>query len=147
MAKQEQPRTKYQEAYNTEGPREIWCGIDHSSIEEAIVRAELNLGMRGREARAYWGTMRFTDYVVGWQLNDRKRYRLDYAHAFSEENEKAAKWAGTKRLKGSQGVHVNEENFDDPKDKGVSKVCHPTEASLQRADTYWSKWTRQYRQR
>ena len=148
MAKRDKPLTKYQQIYNQQGPREIWCGQRHFSIEEAIVHAETNLEMRGKPAEPYWGTMRFTNsVVVGWQVNDRKRYRLDYAHAFAEENQEAAKWAGTKQLKGSQGVHVNEENFVDPKRKDGSRICHPTEASLQWAETYWNKWTRQYRQR
>jgi len=148
QGKSEKPRTKYQEAYNSKGPREVWCRQQHFSIEEAIIHAEENLGMRGKPAEPYWGTMRFTDsVVVGWKVNDQKRYRLDYAHAFEEENEKAAKWVGTKQLKGSKGVHVNEENFDDAESKTGIRVCHPTEASLQWADTYWNKWTRQYRQR
>jgi hypothetical protein len=146
--KSEKAPSKYQLEYKTKAPREVWCGQVHSSIEEALVHADRNLGMRGKTAEPYWGTMRFTDsMVVGWQLNDKKRYRLDFAHEFAKENSAAASWSGTSQLKGSQGVHVNEENFDDPKHSGVSKVCHPTEASLQWADTYWSKWTRRYRQR
>jgi hypothetical protein len=146
--KPEKPPTKYQQVYNVPTSREVWCGQKHSSIEEAIIHAETNLGMRGHHAEPYWGTMRFTNsVVVGWQVSERKRYRLDYAHNFASENEKAAKWSGTKQLKGTRGVHVNEENFDDPKYKDGCKVCHPTEASLQWADTYWNKWTRQYRYR
>jgi hypothetical protein len=145
--KPEKPLTKYQES-KKQAPREVWCGLLHSSIEEAIVHAEKNLGMRGKHTEPYWGTMRFSDSVVaGWKANDRKRYRLDFTPGFEKENLEAAKWAGTPHLKGTKGVHVNEENFDDPQDPRVSKVCHPTEASLQWADTYWNKWTRQYRQR
>jgi hypothetical protein len=151
MPKDEKPEkqsSKYQETYNQRAPREVWCGQVHSSIEEAIVHAERNLGMRGKPAEPYWGTMRFSDsVVVGWKVNDRKRYRLDFAKDFAQENQAAAKWSGTSQLKGSKGVHVNEENFDDPQNRGVSKVCHPTEASLQWADTYWNKWTRQYKHR
>jgi hypothetical protein len=146
--KSEKPASTYQETYNKRTPREIWCGQVHSTIEEAIVHAERNLGMRGKSAQPYWGTTRFSDSVVaGWMVNDRKRYRLDFANDFEAENRAAAEWAGTNLLKGSKGVHVNEENFDDPQHPSVSKVCHPTEASLQWADTYWNKWTRQYRQR
>jgi hypothetical protein len=142
------PNTNYQQANTRQSPREVWCGHLHSSIEDAIVHAERNLGMRGQPAEPYWGTMRFTDsYVNGWQVNAKKRYRLDFAKNFTEENRKAAVWSGTPHLKGTQGVHVNQENFDDPLNPGVSKVCHPTEASLQWADTYWNKWTRKYRQR
>ena len=141
-------RTIYQETYNKQDPREIWCGQVHTTIEEAIVHAETNLGMHGKQAEPYWGTMRFTDSVVaGWKVNDRKRYRLDFTPSFEKENLEAAKWAGTTQLKGAKGVHVNEENFDNPKHPSISRVCHPTEASLQRADTYWNKWTRQYRRR
>jgi hypothetical protein len=145
--KPDKPLTKYQQTYNTKTPNEIWCGKIHSNIEEAIVHAERNLGMHGRQAEPYWGTTRFSEkVVVGWQIDGPKRYRLDFAHKFEEENLEAAKWSGTAQLKGSKGVHVNEENFAHPKDQGV-KICHPTEASLQWAETYWNKWTRQYRQR
>jgi hypothetical protein len=151
MPKAEKPEKKpttYQETYNQQGPREVWCGLVHTSIEDAIVHAERNLGMRGKPAERYEGTTRFNQFVVvGWKMNDRKRYRLDYAHNFAAENLEASKWSGTTVLKGSKGVHVNEENFDDPVNSAVSKVCHPTEASLQWAETYWNKWTRQIRQR
>ncbi len=151
MPKDEKPEKKptaHQELNSKPTPREVWCGHLHSSIEDAIVHAERNLGMRGQPTEPYWSTMRFTDsYVNGWQINPRKRYRLDFAKDFAEENRKAAVWSGTPHLKGTQGVHVNEENFDNPVNSGVSKVCHPTEASLQWADTYWNKWTRKYRHR
>jgi hypothetical protein len=96
MAKREKPKglTTYQQIDNQQGPREIWCGQRHLSTEQAIVHVETNLEMRGKPEEPSWGTMRFTNsVVVGWQVKDRKRYRLDYAHAFVEETEKAAKWA------------------------------------------------------
>ena len=42
--KSEKPASTYQETYNKRTPREIWCGQVHSTIEEAIVHAERNLG-------------------------------------------------------------------------------------------------------
>jgi len=137
------PLTPYKQAQAMaeQAPREQWCGQMHGSIEEAIAHAELSLDMRGRPADPYIGKTRFSDSaVVGWQVNDRKRYRLDYTPTCSEENIAASKWSGTKEMKGSQGVHVNEENFEDPVE-GRSRVCHPTAASLQRAEGYWQKWT------
>ena len=146
MPKDEKPEkqsSKYQETYNRSTPREVWCGQVHSGIEEAIVHAERNLGMRGKAAEPYWGTMRFTDsVVVGWKVNERKRYRLDFAKDFARAHGDAGllvEVLGDDRV---VGVDV-----DDPQNRGVSKVCHPTEASLQWADTYWNKWTRQYKHR
>ena len=146
--KTEKAQTQYQATYNSKTPREVWCGVLHTSIEEAIVHAESNLGMRGKPAEPYWGRTRFNDTIVaGWQSNDRKRYRLDFEPQFAEKNQQAAHWSGTPHLKGTRGVHVNEENFDDPKNQAGARICHPTEASLQWADTFWNKWTRRWRQR
>lgn len=137
--------TPYQAAKQKES-REVWCGIVHDSIEEAIVHAERNLGIFRTTAAPYWGTTKFGEgSVVGWQVNSAKRYRLDYAHSYETENLKAAKWSGTSTLKGTQGVHVNEENFQDPLDRARPKICHPTRASLLWATTYWRKWTKRYR--
>lgn len=143
MARDDAGKSKYQQTYNASPQREVWCGQLHGNIHEAMMHAELNLGMdKIPNPEAYWGTMRFTEsYVNGWKLNDKKRYRLDFAMNFEEENRKAASWSGTPHLKGTKGVHINEENFQDPKHPGVSKVCHPTEASLQWAETQWRKWT------
>ena len=117
----------------------------HDSIEEAIVHAEKNLGMFRQSAQPYWGTTRYNESnVVGWQVSDNKRYRLDYAPNFVKENAEAAEWSGTPHLKGTQGVHVNEENFQDPKDSSLSRVCHPTRSSVRYAETYWWKWTKQF---
>jgi len=142
-SKQAKPLTPYKQEQLKQQPREAWCGKMHSNIEEAIVCAETNLGMHRKPAQPYWGKTRFGEgVIVGWQVNDAKRYRLDFTPNFQEENAKAAEWAGTAELKGSQGVHVNEENFHDPIDKNRSRICHPTQASLQWADTYWRKWTK-----
>jgi hypothetical protein len=104
MAKRDKPLTKHQQIYNQQSPHEIWRGLRQFSIEEAILHAETNLEMRGKPAELYWGKMCFTNsVVVGWAVNDRKRYRLDYAHAFAEENQEAAKWAGTKQTQGIPG--------------------------------------------
>jgi len=147
MSKKDAGKSTYQQTYNQPTPREVWCGHLHSNIYEAIAHAEKNLGMRGKPAEPYWGTMRFTDsYVNGWQ-SGKKRYRLDFAKDFASENAEAASRSGTPHLKGTQGVHVNEENFEDPQHPGVSKVCHPTESSLAWAETQWNKWTRQFKQR
>ena len=139
--KSDKPLTKYQQTYNVQGPREEWCGQRHIGIAEAIIHAEVNLGMRGVILEAYKGTMRFTEsWVVGWKIGS-KRYRLDHSPTFVEENRAAASWAKTKDLKGTLGVHINEENFEGAKQK---RVCHSTEASLAMAITFWEKWTKQF---
>ena len=141
----DKPLTPYQLSKLTKESRESWCGLIHDSIEEAIVHAEENLGMRHKKADEYWGTTKYSDsLVVGWKVNERKRYRLDHTPNFAKENADAAKWAGTSELKGRRGVHVNEENFDDPAHSGRTRICHPTLSSLIRAETYWRKWTKKF---
>lgn len=137
--------TPYQLEKAKREPREVWCGQVHDSIAEAIVHAERNLGMFRQRALPYWGRTKYTgSTVVGWQINDAKRYRLDFTPNFAKENAAAAGWSGTSELKGSEGVHVNEENFHDPKARGVSRICHPTRGSVRWAETYWGKWTKQF---
>ncbi len=143
--KTEPELTPYQQAKLKKKPREVWCGLLHDSIEEAIVHAETALGMRNKEAEPYWGrTQAFGTTVVGWQVNDAKRYRLDFAMKFAEQNASAPEWSGTPHLKGTQGVHVNQENYVDPENSARSQVCHPTRSSVMLAETQWRKWTKRF---
>jgi hypothetical protein len=55
------------------------CGKIHSSIEEAIVHAEQNLGFYRKPADRYFGTLKNNSHlVVGFQVSPRKRWRLDF---------------------------------------------------------------------
>jgi hypothetical protein len=54
-------------------------------------------------------------HVVGWETNKRSRFRLDYAYPDASK---------TQVGKGTQGVHVNEEDFNRP--YGRQRVVHPT---------------------
>ena len=45
---------------------------------------------------------------------------------------------------GSQGVHVNEEDFTRTK---RPKICHPTRAPSRDADLLWSRWSSKYGRR
>lgn len=122
---------------------EIDCGQVHGSIEEAIVHARKNLGARATGAHGvldvepYWGTMGSTNvgWVVGYKISSRKRWRLD----FDPDPFKL--------------VHVNEENFEQPKHQ--QKVVHRVRPSKfdergQPLDNdtqvrlYWRKWTTRY---
>jgi hypothetical protein len=61
--------------------------------------------------------------VIGFQIDNLKRWRLDYD---------------------DEGVHVNEEDFT--RDVAQQKLRHKVEGtSFLRVDTYWRKWTAQYR--
>ena len=112
---------------------EVDCGMEHSSIEEAIAHARSNLGELDHDP--YWGTMGSSNvgWVVGYQVTSRKRWRLDFDPV---------------RL-----VHVNEENFDGPSLR--QKIVHLVRpAAFDRRgrpmgnDTqvrlYWHKWTTRY---
>jgi hypothetical protein len=125
---------------------EVWCRIMHHSIEEALVHAEITIGIRdsaGREVvqpEPYLGTTDFgTGIIVGWKIGSQKRGRLDFAHDFERQNQAATEGHGVN--KGTRGVHVNEGNFLRTIGK---KVCHPTTSSLDRANGYWRKWISQY---
>jgi hypothetical protein len=122
---------------------EIPCGQEHLTIEDAIAHARRNLGARTTSAHGvldiepYWGTMGSTNvgWVVGYLITSRRRWRLD----FDPNPDKL--------------VHVNEENFDRPRDS--QKVIHCVSAAKFNADgqpiaddtqvrLYWRKWTSRY---
>ena len=85
------PLSAYQMEYNKREPRERWCGRVHGNIADAIVHAETNLGMYGKPAQPYWGRTRFTgSTVVGWQVTDAKRYRLDFTPDYAALNAEAS---------------------------------------------------------
>ena len=101
------------------------CGKVHFSIIEAIRHAEERLGCSRIPLQPYWGTTKENiGFIVGFQINSRKRWRLDY-----DQKKKA---------------HVNEENFDAPvseqktihKISGVGEVSGDLQIRLQ-----WQKWT------
>lgn len=117
------------------------CGIVHLSIEDAIRHAEQRLGAPATEP--FWGrgyralrlgesrvdpesvpnlsVARIT--VTGFQMNNFKRWRLDYD---------------------DYGVHINEEDFT--RTPGQQKLRHKVAgSSFVLVDTYWRKWTAQYR--
>src|SRR5262249_23256700 len=95
------------------------------SILDAIRHAEEGLGCSNIPLQPYWGTTAENlGLIVGFQINSRKRWRLDY------DNEK--------------GVHVNEENFDAPVSR--QKITHKVIAvgTLTRdlqVRLQWQKWT------
>ena len=84
--------------------RERSCPFQHDTIAEAIRCAERNLGVAvGQTLRPYWGTTRQNQgLIVGWQLDARRRWRLDYD--------------------AQKGPHINEENFELP--PHLSKTAH-----------------------
>ncbi|HVG20071.1 MAG TPA: hypothetical protein VNI02_13555 [Blastocatellia bacterium] len=101
------------------------CNKPHSSIPEAIRHAEEGLGCRQMPLQPYWGTTKENlGLIVGFQLNNRKRWRLDYDD--------------------KKGAHVNEENFDAPisqqkvvhKINGIGSIAGDLQVRLQ-----WRKWT------
>jgi hypothetical protein len=117
------------------------CGIVHLTVEDAIRHAEQRLG--GRAADPFWGRgyrpLRVGDSriapesvpnlpvervtVVGFQINNLRRWRLDYD---------------------DEGVHVNEEDF--MRNVGQQKLRHKVSGcSFLLVDTYWRKWTAQHR--
>ena len=72
------PRTTGPSAYQLgkqeQGQKEYWCGIMHSSLEEAMVHAEQNLGFRDAQGNLIvqleplLGGTRFSNgTVIGWQ--------------------------------------------------------------------------------
>lgn len=130
--------------------KEYSCGIMHGSLEEAMVHAEQSLGFRDAQGNLVvklepllGGTLFSTGTVIGWQVGSQKRYRVDFEKDFAAKNtEAAAKKSGVN--KGTQGVHVNEEDFT----RSVRpKICHPTESSLMIAELLWRRWSSKYGRR
>jgi hypothetical protein len=132
LAKTNEPLDAEQEI-----PRESPCGLIHATIEEALVHAELNLGMRdGKSNRlvkdlkpVLSGQLHLDGTVIGWQSSSRQRFRLDWDQHYAAKD----------GSKGTQGVHVNEEDFD--RQEARQKVCHPTESTLRIAEQYWRRWS------
>jgi hypothetical protein len=105
--------------------KERSCNVVHFSIVDAIRHAEEGLGCRGQHLERYWGTTKENiGLVVGFQLNSRKRWRLDYDV--------------------KKRIHVNEENFDLPESQqktvhsvqGVGTITGDLQVRL-----LWQKWT------
>jgi hypothetical protein len=145
------PKTlsQYKQRQLEEEQKEVPCGILHASIEEAMVHAEKNLGFRNGRGELVesldpvLGTMFGSGSVVGWQVGTRKRFRVDFEPEFVVKNAEAAKKKDGVS-KGTQGVHVNEENFT----RTVKpKTCHPTESSLLQAELLWRRWSSRYGRR
>ena|SRR5271166_2966562 len=113
-----------------DGTREKSCGMIHSSIEEAIVHAEQDLGIFREPAEPYYGTLRDKSAtVVGFQVSSRKRWRLEFDPDPSRK----------------KYVHVNEENFDAP--AGNQRICHLVYSPMAfdtRVRAYYSKWNSRY---
>jgi hypothetical protein len=142
----EKPLSAYKRRELEEEQKEIPCGIMHASIEEAMVHAEKNLGFRNAKGELVakleplLGTMFGDGTVVGWQVGTRKRFRVDFEPDFSKKNAEAARKKNGIN-KGTQGVHVNEENFTR---NMKPKICHPTESSLLLAEHLWKRWSSRY---
>ncbi len=106
------------------------CGKIHETIQEAIRHTRLNLGAKPEfggewlDGQPVWGRLSSVNllHVVGWQISTRRRWRLDYSP--------------------SQGVHVNEENFETS-----SKIIHRIDSRLATEDMVrlmWRKWTSRF---
>ncbi len=111
----------------TEAEKESPCGHIHSSIEDAIVHAEKNLGMYREPATRRVGTMRHNSgIVIGFRMSDTRGWRLDF-----DPDPTAKKW-----------VHVNEEDFDAPssRQKTLHLVVSPLRSNAI-VETYYRKWT------
>jgi hypothetical protein len=108
------------------------CGKVHLSIEDAIHHARLNLG--GQDVEPYWGGMGIINpgRVVGYQVSARKRWRLDFDP--------------------KKGIHVNEENFENPLSRKVVHKVSPSAFDFSgkpvvsdvQVRLYWNKWTTRY---
>lgn len=143
---EEKPLTNYQRQKLENEQKEFSCGLMHGSIEEAMVHAEMGLGFRNAQGELVakleplLGSMYGAGTVVGWKVGNRKRFRVDFEPEFAAKNAEAAnKKHGVN--KGTQGVHVNEEDFT----RHVKpKVCHPTRSALRNAELLWSRWSSKY---
>jgi hypothetical protein len=140
--------SEYKQKLLEEEQKEYPCGIIHASLEEAMVHAELNLGFRDPATRVLivqleplLGTTKFSSgTIIGWKVGTRKRFRVDFDPDFLEHNAQArARRNGV--LKGTQGIHVNEEDFTR---RSRQKICHATESSLLVAEHLWRRWTSKY---
>ena len=118
----------YKDQYSAVQLRERDCGVQHDSIEDAIVHAERNMNCSGVAMMPYRGTTPENQgVVVGCALSPRRRWRLDYSDKPGLNGE-PPKW-----------VHVNEEDFDRP--SSLQKVVHRVnnKSSLQ-VNLYYRKW-------
>nr|AUN35913.1 hypothetical protein [uncultured bacterium] len=149
MSKKKGP-SAYQIRKEEEQQKEFSCGIMHSSLEEAMVHAERNLGFRDASGNLVvklepllGGTLFSGGTVIGWQAGTQKRFRVDFEPEFEAKN----RYATTQKNgvnKGTHGVHVNEEDFTRTR---KPKICHPTESSLIIADLLWKRWSSRYGRR
>jgi hypothetical protein len=128
---------------------ETLCGRRHISIDDAIVHAEQNLGTYRKPAEPYRGRTRLNDdVVVGFQASAERRFRLDFDKNWQQKigdlKRQIRDWQRRfPYLDEYRGVHINEENFDAP--PGQQRILHLTEASELMMDTYYRKWSAQYR--
>src|SRR5262245_39246344 len=112
----EKPLSEYKRKQLEEEQKEFSCGIMHASVEEAMVHAETNLGFRNANGELVakleplLGAMYGSGTVVGWKVGNRKRFRVDFEPEYAIKNAEAAKQKNGVN-KGTQGVHVNEEDF------------------------------------
>lgn len=107
-----------------EPKRERPSGLIHNSIRDAIRHAEERLQCRGSRMSAYWGRMPDNhQYIVGFEVNARKRWRLDYDPG--------------------KGMHVNEENFDAafPDQKILHPISGGERTGFMQVLLQWRKWT------
>jgi len=145
----EKPVSEYKRKQLEEAQKEFTCGIMHSSIEEAMVHAETNLGFRNASGELVakleplLGSMYGSGTVVGWKLGSRKRFRVDFEPDYARKNAEAARHKSGVN-KGMHGIHVNEEDFT----RSTSpKICHPTQSSLLIAEHLWRRWSSRYGRR
>jgi hypothetical protein len=116
------------------GPYENLCLIVHESIADAIRCAEKSLGvLPGTRMQPYEGTTKENEgLIVGFKLNNRKRWRLDYESTVDPSKNREP-W----------GPHVNEENFELPKHeaKVVHRIAKPAVGGELQVFLQCKKWT------
>jgi hypothetical protein len=146
---EEKPLSDYKRRQQEEEQLEFPCGLMHGSLEEAMVHAEMNLGFRNANGELVanleplLGRMFGSGTIVGWRVGGEKRFRVDFEPDFAAKNAEASRKKNGVN-KGTQGVHVNEENFTK---SSRPKICHPTESSLLVAELLWRRWSSRYGRR
>lgn len=86
--------------------------------------------------------------VVGFQASPKRRFRLDFDRNWRQKiSDLKSQFPDWRKqfpyIEDYRGVHVNEENFDAPVAR--QRILHLTEASEMMMDTYFRKWSAQYR--
>ena len=116
------------------GPYEHLCSVIHESMADAIRCAERGLGaIPGVKMQPYQGTTSQNEgLIVGFQINSRKRWRLDYESSVNPSKNRDP-W----------GPHVNEENFELPKHeaKTVHRIAKPALSGVLQVFLQCKKWT------